>query len=223
MEGGEQVSRARPIEFNGQTLWFDTNQNGQKATAEQLELLAAAEDITIDDLLDEGLTQGQVLFRLREAIHGNVIPAEVLERRRQRKIDAQKQPECRMCAKVGNSTRHHFVPRWLMRELDNYLAYSARSRCTIPLCVECHRDLHSRNNTEDKSIWRYLNTDERLFAQKMLDELREQHPKVFDLIAGGDQTTYEGTLVGDYIAGRFHELSETSVAEGTYAVGMVGA
>jgi hypothetical protein len=57
----------------------------------------------------------------------------------------------------------------------------------------------------------------------MLDELREQHPKVFDLIAGGDQTTYEGTLVGDYIAGRFHELSETSVAEGTYAVGMVGA
>jgi hypothetical protein len=60
-----------------------------------------------------------------------------------------------------------------MRELENYQAYSARSRCTIPLCVTCHRDLHSRNNTDDKSIWRYLTAEERAFAQKMLDELRE--------------------------------------------------
>lgn len=224
------MSRARPIELNGQKHWFDMNLNGRKATAEQLELLAAAEDITIDDLLDESLTQGQVLFRLREALHGDVIPPEVLERRRQRKLDAQKQPECRMCGKVGNSTRHHFVPRWLMRELSNYLAYSARSRCTIPLCVDCHRDLHSRNNTEDKSIWRFLTADERMFAQKMLDELRDEHPKIFDLLAAGNQWTYEGQLVGDYIAGRFHEvpkeespaLPATGVGQAT-AVGMVGA
>jgi hypothetical protein len=39
------MSRARPIEFpDGTIIWFDQNQNGQKATANQLAWLAAAED-----------------------------------------------------------------------------------------------------------------------------------------------------------------------------------
>lgn len=200
------MSRARSIELNGETYWFDTKRDHRKASADQLELLAAAENISIDDLLDAGLSQGDVIYRIREAIGGQIIPPEVIERKLKRKQEAQNRPECRKCGKKGDSTKHHFVPRWLMRELENYQAYSARSICTILLCVECHRDLHMRNGhgAEDKSIVPYLDESERSLAQKMLDDLKDQHPKIFDLIAGGDQTTYEGQLLRDYHAGLFH-------------------
>ena len=199
------MSRARSIKLNGETHWFDTRNDHRKASAEQLELLAAVEDISIDDLVDAGLSQGEVILRIREAIGGQIIPDEVLERKQRRKREAQKQPVCVICGKKGDSTKHHFVPRWLMRELENYQAYSARSICTIPICVECHRDLHMRNGqgAEDKSIVPYLNANEKALAQKMLDDLKDQHPKIFDLITGGDQTTYEGQLLRDYHAGLF--------------------
>jgi len=205
------MSRARPIEVDGRTIWFDTSANHKRATVTQLELLAAVEDISIDDLLDEGLSQGQLLFRLREKIHGNLIPAEVMERRRLRRIEAARQPECRICSPAGlecegQITRHHFIPRWLMRELENYTAYAARVKCTIPICVGRHRDLHYRDGEQGgKSIVDCLTADEKAFGAKLLGELQEQHPKIFELLASGDETTYEGTLIRDFLAGRFHQ------------------
>jgi len=203
------MSRARPIVVDNKSYWFDIKQNQRKATAEQLELLAAVEAIALDDLLDEGLSQGQIIARLREALHGELVPPEVMERRLLRKAEAARQPGCRICTPAGDEcegeiTRHHFVPRWIMRELDNYVAYAARSRCTIPICVGRHRDLHYRNDDAPKSIIPYLTASERAFGVKLLDELREQHPRIFELISGGSEATYEGQLLRDYAQGEFH-------------------
>jgi hypothetical protein len=209
------MSRARP--FHG--LWFD--QKNPKATAAQLELLAAAENVSLDDLLDEGLTQKQVLQRLREALHGNLIPAEVLERRRLAKIEAGKDPVCRICDEYdwtceGSITRHHFIPRWMMLMLDNYQSYAARAKCTIPICVGRHRDLHYRSDRETpKSIVGLLTDQERAFGAKMLDEFKEQHPKVYDLIAGGTEDSYEYILIRDHMLGRFHEAESHAEAAGS--------
>lgn len=197
------MSRAR--EIGG--IWFDVNQNGQKATGRQLSLLAAAENIPLDDLLDEGLSQGAVIRRLRDALGEGVIPPEILERQRARRAEMALEPACRKCEKTGQSTRHHFVNRWLMLLLENYSAYSARRLCTIPLCVECHRDLHHRRDDEDKSILDFLKPHEAAFAQKLLTELREQHPKIFDLLAGGTGNVYEARLIQDYLAGEFTKLA----------------
>lgn len=203
------MSRARPI--GG--IWFDRKRSHLKATSEQLETLAAAENISIDDLLDEGLSQGQIIFRLREALGEGLVPPEVLERKRQLREEAARQPTCRICGTLGwecegNITRHHFIPRWMMLQLENYQAYAPRNRCTIPICIGRHRDLHIRGDEETpKSIAQFLNERERAFAQKMMDELREQHPAIFDLIAGGDGTSYESVLVIDYMHGRFREAA----------------
>ena len=203
------MSRARPFTFDGETLWFDQK---SRATASQLELLSDLEDIPLDDLLDEGLSQKQVLFRLRVASDPNLIPADVLERRRQRQIEHNLQPSCRICSLngwecEGRITRHHFVPRWLMLLLENYQAYSARSICTIPICVGRHRDLHpplDDNNLTPKSIVPYLRDHERKFAHKMLDELRDEHPKIFDLILAGDpDRRYEAQLLLDHLHSQF--------------------
>lgn len=208
------MSRARKI--GG--LWFDRHEANHKAKAEQLELLAAAENIPLDDLLDEGLRQQDVVVRLRTALGEGVIPQEVLERRRLAKELAKQQPECRICSQLGwtcdgSITRHHFIPRWMMLLLDNYAAYAARSRCCIPVCVGRHRDLHLRADEETpKSIAQFLTVPERRFAQKLLDEIREQHPRVFDLIAGGDESTYEATLVRDYQHGLFSTSRSDTVS-----------
>lgn len=204
------MSRARPIAG----LWFDRKRSHFKATSEQLETLAAVENIPIDDLLDEGLLQGQVVMRLREALGEGVIPPEVLERKRQRRLEAAQQPACRICDAYGwecegSITRHHFIPRWMMLQLENYQAYATRRLCTIPICISRHRDLHLRGDEETpKSIAQFLNERERKFAQKMLDELREQHLAIFDLIGGGDGSTYESQLLLDYRRGRFTESSQ---------------
>src|SRR5438128_2648296 len=105
------MSRARPI--GG--LWFDRRLAGAKATSEQLELLAASENVPIDDLLDEGLRQGEVVDRLRIALGENTVPPEILERRREAKRLASMQPRCRICSAFdwecdGSITRHHFIP-----------------------------------------------------------------------------------------------------------------
>jgi hypothetical protein len=194
-------------------LGFDKKASHKKATTSQLELLAAAENTPVDDLLDEGLNQGQVRHRLVSVFHADVIPPEVLERRRMAKEASQNQPECAICTKLGwecdgDITRHHFVPRWMMLLLDNYVSYASRTKCTIPVCMGRHRDLHLRSDDETpKSIAQFLTDDERKFAQKMLDELKEQHPAVFDLIAGGDESTYEYQLIRDYTVGRFREAA----------------
>jgi hypothetical protein len=207
------MSRARPfVMSDGTQMWFDQR---SRATATQLELLADIEDTSLDDLLDEGLTQKQVLFRLRE--QEGIIPQHVLERRRQRALQQEHSPACRICSINGRTcegaiTRHHFVPRWLMLELGNYQAYASRSVCTIPLCVSSHRDLHYRNDGTEKTIVPYLRDHERKFAQKLLDELREEHPAIFDLIASGDASTYEGRLIRDYLSGEF------SSSENAYAL-----
>jgi hypothetical protein len=221
------MSRARPIG----NLWFDRKRSHEKATSEQFETLAAAENIPIDDLLDEGLSQGDVIVRLRIALGEGVIPAEVLERKRQRRLEAQRQPDCRICTGMGwecegSITRHHFIPRWMMLQLENYTAYAARVRCTIPVCVSRHRDLHIPNDQETpKSIVQFLNERERLFAQKMLGELREQHPAIFNLLLAGDETRYEAVLVLDYVNGRFAAMERAGFAaldserEGSLAIG----
>lgn len=199
------MSRARYFDTEDGRLWFDQK---SRATVEQLELLADFEDVSLDDLLDEGLTQKQVLFRLREA-QGDVIPKEVLERRRRRRMEAQAQPTCRICAIhgwecEGRITRHHFVPRWLMKELENYVSYASRSLCTIPICVGRHRDLHYRGDGTGKSILPYLRQHEREFAHRMLDELKEQHPKIYELaLAGEEGQVYEAQLIHDHVKGNF--------------------
>jgi hypothetical protein len=208
------MSRARQI--GG--LWFDGRKNNEKATSEQLELLAAAENVALDDLLDEGLKQQEVAIRLRAALGEGVIPPEVLERRRAAKEAAKNEKPCRICSTFGwecegRSTKHHFVPRWMMLMLDNYTAYAARSKCCVPICVGRHRDLHLRGDTDTpKSIVEFLTDDERRFAHKMLTEFKNQHPLVFDLIAGGDEATYEYQLVRDFMHGRFMEASGYAVS-----------
>jgi hypothetical protein len=208
------MSRAKKFTHNGGEMWFDYK---SAAKPEQLELLADFEGISLDDLLDEGLTQKKVAQRLFEA-KGSVVPAEVLEHRRLRLAEQKDAPACRWCDPLGlecegSITKHHFVPRWLMLLLENYQAYAARSRCTIPICLGRHRDLHMRSGA-GKSIADCLNDRERAFAQKMLDELREQHPAVFDLIAQGDESSYEAQLIKDYLAGEFRRSRESRTVDG---------
>jgi hypothetical protein len=199
------MSRARQI--GG--IWFDGNRKGEKATAQQLELLAAAENVQLDDLLDEGLRQHEVAFRLRAALGEGVIPPEILERRRQAREEAAKQPACRICTALdttceGSITRHHFVNRWIMMLLENYVSYAPRRMCTIPICVGRHRDLHFREDTETpKSIAQFMQPHERQFAQKMLDEFKAERPHVYDLLAGGDEASYEYQLIRDHQLGLF--------------------
>ena len=199
------MSRTRPYvdPSTGEEIWFDNKSS--VATVRQLELLSDLEDTPLDDLLDEGLAQKQVLRRLHEL--DNLIPEHVLERRRQRLAEQANAPACRWCGPrgvecEGSSTKHHFVPRWLMLLLENYPAYAPRSICTIPICLARHRDLHLREGTP-KSIVACLTDRERAFAQKLITELREQHPAIFELLAGGDGDSYEGQLVRDYLAGEF--------------------
>jgi hypothetical protein len=213
------LSRARPFNLPGhEPLWFDRAKSNRKATAEQLQTLAAAENVPIDDLLDEGLTQGQVLQRLREAINGNLIPQEVIDRRRAAKELASRHKDCRICTAAGevcegDITAHHFVPRWLMLQLENYTAYAARSKCTIPVCVGRHRDLHLRGDEAAKSIARFMTDDERAFAQKMLEELEEQRPAIMKLIRGGDANAYEAQLVSDFDHGEFRRTNDQAASK----------
>lgn len=199
------MSRARPINFpDGTTIWFDQALNGRKATAKQLAWLAAAEDTPIDTLLDEGLSQGEVLLRLRVAINGEAIPLEIIERRRKAREEARKQPACRICTKLdleceGEITRHHFIPRWMMQLLDNYTSYAPRRVCTIPICIGRHRDLHLDDDKQTpKSIAQFMTDYERAFAQRLLEEIEWDHPAVFKFIRKGAKGTYEMQLLADY-------------------------
>lgn len=215
------MSRARSITYNGERHWFDTHTNGRPAKVEHLELLAAVENIGEDDLLDEGLNQGEVIERLRKHLGQGVIPAHVLDEHRRRRELAQYDRVCRICSADGKRcdgkiTRHHFVTRWLMKELENYEAYARRDRCTIPVCMGAHRDLHMRTDG-DKSIVEYLTNEERHFAHKMLGELEEQHPKIIALARAGDpEVSYEARLIRDYDEGKFAAEGLTISQESVY-------
>lgn len=202
------MSRAKCFEHHGEEIWFDYK--NPAPTVEQLEALADYTGISLDDLLDEGLTQKKVAQRLFECVNADLIPPEVLERRRAREEWQRNAPACRMCGDSGcegGITRHHFIPRWMMLMLDNYQTYASRSMCTIPICLGRHRDLHSRT-ANPKSIAHLLTESERMFAQKLLDEFSEQHPATFGLIAGGDEHSYEAQLVRDYLEGLFYPEDE---------------
>lgn len=197
------MSRARPIRIDGKEHWFDMKQSSAKATAEQLELLATVERLDLDDLLDEHITQGEVIARLRNALGSDSIPYDVLRRRQEWRAQRQSQPECRMCGKLGDSTRHHFINRWILRELEGYAKlWSDRGKNCIPLCIECHRDIHMRTG-ESVSIAPYLTDDEKKFADSALTALAEQRPKLLILIAKGDDSVYEARLAKDWFEGKF--------------------
>ncbi|WP_231379197.1 hypothetical protein [Candidatus Solirubrobacter pratensis] len=159
--------------------------------------------IELDDLLDTHPTQGQIVEALRDALDQGTPPAEIVERRNAYRALRQVQPECRCCGRPGDSTRHHYVNRWMMRELSNYVQVAARSRCTIPVCIDCHRDLHDRDNTV--SIVGYLTQEERANARRLLEQLRREHPKIIELLAEGDDQVYEARLVKDWLEGRFDQ------------------
>lgn len=197
------MSRARPLTLpTGEVVWFDTSLNGLKATADQLELLVTVTGEDLDDVLDGSVTQGELLTRLREALDQGCVPEEVLERQRLFRALRRLDPECRCCGQPGNSTMHHFVNKWIMKELSNYREVAARSRCCIPVCITCHRDLHDRCN-EAVSVLPYLTPGERAFASALIERLRRERPDIFALLAEGDDSVYEARLVRDWIEGRF--------------------
>lgn len=204
------MSRARPITFGGETYWFDRHLSNHKATSWQLELLSAVEDTTLDELLEEGLTQKQCLDRLRETLDQGKIPEEVMDRMVRAREEALAEPSCRICTALGQEcegriTRHHFMPRWMMLKLDNYQAYAPRRVCTIPICVGRHRDLHLDGDTDTpKSIAQFMTDEERAFAQKMLDELFEQVGKsTREWLDTSITRDYDRILLEDYHHGAF--------------------
>lgn len=198
------MSRARPVRLpDGTKIWFDMRKQGQRASDEQVELLAVIEDVDLDDLLDAVLTQAEVLERLRLALGQGPIPTDVLRRRDEWRQARQILPQCRKCEKEGDSTKHHFVNKWLLRELPDYTQkWADRGKNCIPVCIDCHRRLHQRDGDE-KSIASYLTDEERGFADVALTELAERRPKLLILIARGDDDTYETRLVRDWLEGRF--------------------
>lgn len=204
------MSRARPIHINGETHWFDTARNGRRATEEQLELLATLHEVggdvdddeELDDIFDADLTQGEVVERLRAAL-GQVIPEEVRERRERWREQRAEAPACRICGREGDSSKHHFVNKWILKELDSYHRKWAdrRSNC-IPLCIKCHRDIHSRANGPH-SIADRLTDKEKDFAYRALEAFVTQRPAVAWLVIRGDDSVYETRLMRDWIEGKF--------------------
>lgn len=201
--------------------WFNISESHHKATDEQLELLASVENVDIEDLLEASITQAECLKRLREAL-GQIpeIPEVVRKRRDKFREQRRAAPPCRICGKEGDSTKHHFVNRWILRELESYerLWANRRENC-IPVCIDCHRDLHDRNGTP-KSIAHLLTEQEKAFADRALTALSEQRPKLLILIGRGSSSVYEARLIKDWMEGKLepaeppiaHEVSQALTA-----------
>lgn len=199
------MSRARPLKNKDGDIvaWVDVNRNGERATPGQLELLSTVLDVPLDDLLDESLTQGEVVKRLHTALGNNPIPQEVLDKREAWRQQRQAQPKCRICSKEGDSTKHHFVNKWILKELEGYAKkWADRSKNCIPVCIDCHRDLHFRDD-EDKSITPYLNDREKQFAHEAIRALIHEKPRLFELLLLGDSSVYESQLICDWCNGLF--------------------
>lgn len=200
------MSRARAIRFpNGEEHWYDTKRDGEPASALQVELLATYTDADIDDILDEVVSQADVVKRLREALGQAPIPREVIERRQKWRQERQRQPQCRCCGKIGDSTKHHFVNKWILRELEYYQQrWAERTKNCIPLCIECHRKFHAREENGYKSITDYLKGEEKQFAQEAIRALLHEKPKLFELILDGDpRVSYESRLILDWCERKF--------------------
>jgi hypothetical protein len=202
------VSRARPIYIGDEEIWFDTKGNGEKAKASHLELLALVEDLDLDDLLDEHITQGQIIERLRDALDQNNIPEDVVTRREEWRESRKILPQCRMCGAKDDSTKHHFVNRWILKELQDYAwKWADRNKNCIPLCVRCHRNLHLREGPA-KSIVPYLNDREKAFVEAAFEALTRERPHLVVLLARGDEEVYESQLVHDWLKKRFQPSDE---------------
>lgn len=198
-----------PVLINGEIIWFNTDKSHCQATDKQLELLAIVENVDIEDLLESSITQAEVLKRLQEAFGTNVIPHEVLLKRQKWREQRSSAPNCRICGKIGDSTRHHFVNRWILRELDQYeTLWANRVENCIPVCIDCHRDLHTRNGPAH-SIIPYLKPAEKDFANRALTALSEQRPRLLILLGKGDSEVYESRLVKDWFEGLF-EVDNTA-------------
>ena len=162
------------------------------------------EGAEIDDLLDERLSTRALLWRLNH--HSGLIPHEIIEIKRARALSQQRPLVCRYhddpadCE--GRITRHHFVPRWLMLELPDYVSYAPRSYCTIPLCVSSHRNMHMRDGG-NKSIAPYLTEAEKDIVDHLIESLKDVRPVLFELLAKGDQSSYESQLIHDWRNGLF--------------------
>ena len=188
-----------------QVHWFDVH--GQ-ATVDDLELLAEAEGIDLDDVLDANLSKSEILFRLNRT--SNLIPPAGLTQDKRRKDNRpQVPPTCAICSVEGwqcegRMTRHHFVNKWIMLELTDYEKYAPRSNCCVWVCAASHRFLHARNDdVASKSIAKYLGDREKKIAHTLISSFREERPRIYALIAGGDKTSYEWQLVQDYRRGLF--------------------
>ena len=213
------MSRARDWDHpkTKEKIWFDSYDS--EATVEQLEVLAEMEGAEIDDLLDERLSTKAVLYRLNH--NSGLIPHKIIEIKKARALSQQRPLVCRYhddpadCE--GRITRHHFVPRWLMLELPDYVSYAPRSYCTIPLCVSSHRGMHLRDGQSNKSIAPYLNEAEKDIADHLIESLKEVRPVLFDLILGGDLRSYEYTLLHDWEEGLFNTKIVCGPYQGTPA------
>lgn len=200
------MSRARSIKLpNGETKWFNTTAT---ATAEQLELLATYEtDCDLEELLEAEIPQKEVVRRLRIALGHNPIPPEIIERRQKWRTERSHAPRCRICGKYGDSTKHHFINKWILKELRHYQQrWSNRRDNCIPLCIDCHQRVHTRDDSP-KSIVHLLSAKERQFAEDALSALAEEHPRVLVLLARGDDSVYQTRLVRDWIEGKFRNGS----------------
>lgn len=192
-------------------IWFDTNLNGAKAKPQHLELLALVEDIDLDDLLDEHIVQATVIERLRDALGQNNIPEDIIQRREEWRAQRHTEEPCRICDAEGDSTRHHFVNRWILKELVDYAwKWSPRVRNCIPVCIRCHRNLHEREGPA-KSIVEYLNDEERAFVQAALEALGKERPSLFVLLVCGDDSVYESKLLKDYALGFFRHTEAEQI------------
>lgn len=191
------MSRARKVAGR----WWDMNENGSRATLSMIELLASVEDSEFEELLEANLTQGDVVLRLRVALGEGDVPESVSERREARKEWRKTQRECRKCGKHGDSTRHHFFNKWMMKEISDYPQFS-RDRCTIPLCRTCHSQLHSRKRG-NKSVVTLLTPEERDVAERLSSKLYYERPRLWRTVAGGEDNVYESRFLRDWLMGRF--------------------
>jgi hypothetical protein len=157
----------------------------------------------LESLIDGNLTQREVQERLRAALGQGEIPPHIRERREAYRRAHQGNGVCRKCQDTDQITRHHFVNKWMLKLLHDYKQHwGHRWLCTIPLCLTCHRRLHSRDDS-DKSIIELLRPEELDFAQTALEVILYQRPAVARLPMFGDPCVYEAQLMHDFRAGHF--------------------
>lgn len=204
------MSRARDWQnpVTGSVHWFDAH---GIPSVRELEVLADAEGLDIDDVLDAQLSSKEVLFRLNKLT--DKIPEAGLNRVKRR----QEQGEPAVCAICsiegweceGRLTKHHFVPRWIMLELSEYEVYAPRNICTTPICLGAHKFLHKRyGNGGTKSIAKYLDDTQKALVHELVTMLRQERPKIYALLAHGDTSSYEGQLIRDFRRGLFDVCGE---------------